>query len=62
MEQIQIISGLAYANIPTAREATRAIVANDIADSAIIRSFALTVSGNVSAGEKAVAFVNARNK
>ena len=47
--------------MPTARDATSAMVANEIADSAIIRSLALTVSGNVSAGENAVAFVNARN-
>ena len=48
--------------MPTARDATSAMVANDIADSAIIRSLALTVSGKVSAGENAVAFVKARNR
>jgi hypothetical protein len=45
-----------------ARDATSAMVANDMADSAIIRSLALTVSGNVSAGENAVALVKARNR
>jgi hypothetical protein len=34
----------------------------DIADSTIIKSFARTVSGNVSAGENAVALVKASNK
>ena len=48
--------------IPTARDATRAIVTSEIVDSVIISSFALTVSGKVSAGENAVAFVNARKK
>src|SRR5438105_8751108 len=48
--------------IPTARDATRAMVASEITDSAIISSFARTVSGNVSAGENAVAFVNAKNR
>ena len=48
--------------IPTARDATTAIVMNEIADSAIMRSLALTVSGKVSAGENAVAFVNAKNR
>ena len=43
--------------MPTARDATSAIVASEMADSAIISIFALTVSGNVSAGENAVAFV-----
>jgi hypothetical protein len=43
--------------IPTAREATTAMVISEMADSAIIRSFARTVSGNVSAGENAVALV-----
>jgi len=43
--------------IPTARDATSAIVASEIADSAIISSLARTVRGNVSAGENAVAFV-----
>ena len=48
--------------IPTARDATSAMVASEMADSAIISSLALTVSGNVSAGENAVALVKARNK
>ena len=48
--------------IPTARDATSAMVASEIADSAIISSFARTVSGNVSAGENAVAFVNAKKR
>jgi hypothetical protein len=39
-----------------------AIVQREIAASAIIKSFALAVRGKVSAGEKAVAFVKARNK
>jgi hypothetical protein len=37
-------------------------VVKEIDASAIIRSFALAVSGNASAGENAVAFVNAKNK
>lgn len=48
--------------MPTARDATSAIVASEIEDSAIISSLALTVSGKVSAGENAVAFVNAKNR
>jgi hypothetical protein len=48
--------------MPTARDATSAMVASDMADSAIIRSLALTVRGSVSAGENAVALVNARNR
>ena len=48
--------------MPTARDATSAMVASEIMDSAIISSLALTVSGNVSAGENAVAFVNAKNR
>jgi hypothetical protein len=48
--------------IPTARDATSAMVASEMADSAIISSLALTVSGNVSAGENAVALVKAKNK
>jgi hypothetical protein len=48
--------------MPTAREATIAIVQREIAASAIISSFALAVRGKVSAGEKAVAFVKARNR
>jgi hypothetical protein len=52
----------AQLRIPTARDATIAIVQRDIAASAIISSFALVVSGKVSAGEKAVAFVKARNR
>jgi hypothetical protein len=35
-----------------ARDATKAMVASDMADSAIIRSLALMVSGNVPAGGK----------
>jgi hypothetical protein len=38
--------------IPTAREATKAIVMSDMEDSAIIKSFARTVRGNVSAGAR----------
>jgi hypothetical protein len=34
----------------------------EIDDSVIIRSLALTVSGKVSAGENAVAFVKAKNR
>ena len=45
-----------------ARDATSAMVANDMADSAIIRSLALTVSGNVSAGENAVALVKGQKQ
>jgi len=48
--------------IPTARDATIAIVQREITASAIISSLALVVRGKVSAGEKAVAFVNARNR
>ena len=47
--------------MPTARDATIAIVQREIAASAIISSFALAVRGKVLAGEKAVAFVKARN-
>jgi hypothetical protein len=46
--------------MPTARDATSAIVASNIPASIIINSFAHTVSGNVSVGENAVAFVTAR--
>jgi len=56
------LDGLHQFRMPTARDATSAMVASDMADSAIIRSLALTVRGNVSAGENAVAFVNARNR
>ena len=45
-----------------ARDATTAIVMNEIADSTIMRSLALVVSGKVSAGENAVAFVKAKNR
>ena len=48
--------------IPTARDATSAMVASEMADSAIMSNLALTVSGNVSAGENAVALVKAKNK
>jgi hypothetical protein len=48
--------------MPTARDATIAIVQREIAASAIIGSLALAVRGRVSAGEKAVAFVKARNR
>jgi hypothetical protein len=48
--------------MPTAREATIAMVASDIDDSTIMSSLALTVSGYVSAGENAVALVNAKNR
>jgi hypothetical protein len=48
--------------MPTARDATTAIVASEMADSAIISSLALAVSGKVSAGENAIAFVNAKNR
>jgi hypothetical protein len=48
--------------MPTARDATIAMVVKEIDASTIIRSFARAVSGKVSAGEKAVAFVNARNR
>lgn len=48
--------------MPTAREATIAMVHIEIAASAIIKSFALAVSGKVSDGEKAVALVKARNR
>jgi hypothetical protein len=44
-------------NIPTARDATRAMVMREMADSAIMRTLALGVSGKVSAGENAVALV-----
>jgi hypothetical protein len=47
--------------MPTARDATSAMVVNEIPASAIIKSLARTVSGNVSAGENAVALVKARN-
>jgi len=47
--------------MPTARDATIAIVQREIAASAIISSFALAVKGNVSVGEKAVEFVKAEN-
>ena len=52
----------AQLRMPTAREATMAMVQREIADSAIINNFALAVSGKVSAGEKAVALVKARNR
>ncbi len=48
--------------MPTARDATSAMVASEIADSAIMSSLALTVSGKVSEGENAVAFVNAKKR
>jgi hypothetical protein len=44
-------AGLSQLNIPTARGATTAIVISEMADSAIIKSFARAVKGNVSAGE-----------
>jgi hypothetical protein len=56
-----ITAGLQF-RIPTARDATTAIVMKEIADSVIMRSLALTVSGKVSAGENAVAFVKAKNR
>jgi hypothetical protein len=48
--------------MPTARDATSAMVASEIAASAIMSSLALTVSGKVSEGENAVAFVNAKKR
>jgi hypothetical protein len=48
--------------IPTARDATIAMVVSEIADSAIMSNLALVVSGNVSAGENAVALVNAKKR
>jgi hypothetical protein len=48
--------------MPTARDATSAMVANDMPASAIIKSLARTLSGKVSAGENAVALVKARNR
>ena len=55
-------NSVAYERIPTAREATTAIVTREDSDSAIISSFARWVSGNVSAGENAVALVKARKR
>src|ERR1700691_1177300 len=52
----------AQLRMPTAREATIAMVHIEIAASAIISSLALAVSGKVSDGEKAVALVKARNR
>ena len=47
-----------YVRIFTARAATSARVASDIADSHIMRILARALSGIVSVGEKAAAFVN----
>jgi hypothetical protein len=43
--------------MPTAREATRAMVTSEIAELAILRSNARAVGGKVSAGKNAVALV-----
>ena len=51
-----------YAKIPIARDATSAMVINEISAWSIISSFARVVRGNVSDGENAVAFVNAKNR
>ena len=48
--------------MPTARDATSAMVTSEMAASDIMSNLALAVSGNVSAGENAVAFVNAKNR
>ena len=52
----------AQLRMPTARDATIAMVQREIMASLIIKNFALAVSGNVSVGEKAVAFVKARKR
>ena len=57
-----VATGSDQLRIPTARDATSAMVASEMADSAIMSNLALTVSGNVSAGENAVALVKAKNK